>query len=151
MGKGAPTPPPVPDPTQVAAAQTQSNIDTANYTAALNHVNYYSPQGSVYYDQTPGEPQQWNEDVTLSPSQQGLYNSLTSGEQGALDLADTQLGRVADVLANPVQSPGSGLISTPDYGHQLSGFDPGSAIQTGVGPQDYGAALGGEVGTQFGS
>lgn len=47
----APTPP---DPNQVSAAQTRSNVDTARANAQLNRVNYYTPYGNLTYSHTGG-------------------------------------------------------------------------------------------------
>jgi hypothetical protein len=53
MGKSSPTPPTAPDPYAVAAAQTKSNVDTANANAALNRVNQVTPWGSLTYTHGP--------------------------------------------------------------------------------------------------
>lgn len=72
----APTPP---DPNQVSAAQTRSNIETANYNAGLNRVNQNTPWGSLTYTRTPGAGggfdqagydaamQQWDQSHPRSP------------------------------------------------------------------------------------
>ena len=147
MGKSAPTPPPAPNPVQVSAAQEQSNAQTAELQSQLNNMNYYGPQGSVYYDQTPGESQ-WNETVSLSPSQQAIYSSQTAAEQGALGLANQEVPRISAAL-NQTVAPGglNSWVSTPGL---QSSFDPGGPIQTGVGPSNYGADLANEVGAQYG-
>jgi hypothetical protein len=51
MGKSAGSPPPAPDPTVTANAQTASNIATARKTAELNRVNQVGPTGSITYSQ----------------------------------------------------------------------------------------------------
>ncbi len=49
MGKpSAPTPP---DPAATAAAQTQSNVDTARLSNRLNRVDQYTPYGSVTWEE----------------------------------------------------------------------------------------------------
>lgn len=42
------------DPYAVAAAQTQSNKDTAGYLTDLNRINQTTPLGSLTYNKTPG-------------------------------------------------------------------------------------------------
>lgn len=51
MGKPVGSPPPAPDPTVTANAQTASNIATARKTAELNRVNQVGPTGSITYSQ----------------------------------------------------------------------------------------------------
>jgi hypothetical protein len=63
MGKSAPKVPAAPDPNVVAAAQTKSNVDTANATAALNRTNQVTPQGTSTWSQGSGTP--WNEQAYL--------------------------------------------------------------------------------------
>jgi hypothetical protein len=78
----APTPP---DPYATAAAQTQSNHDTASYNAALNRVSQYTPYGNNVYSQTgtdtSGAPT-YRSDITLAPqAQQQLDNQLKQNNQ----------------------------------------------------------------------
>lgn len=72
--------PKAPDPYQTAAAQTQSNQQTAAYNAALNRVSTYTPYGNQVYSQTgtdsTGAPT-WRSDISLAPeAQQQLDNEL---------------------------------------------------------------------------
>ena len=55
MGKSAPSPPAVPDPARIAAAQGAANADTARLTATLNRVDQYTPYGNITYSNTGGE------------------------------------------------------------------------------------------------
>ena len=89
--KGASTP----DPYATAAAQTQSNQQTANYNAALNRVDQYTPYGSSVYTQTgkdaTGAPT-YAQTTTLTPlAQQELDNEQ---KQDAPTFA--HLPRIAD-------------------------------------------------------
>src|SRR5574343_1867567 len=52
--KSSPKAPPPPDPLVTAAAQTQSNKETASWQAALNAVNQQTPWGKLTYSQVPG-------------------------------------------------------------------------------------------------
>src|SRR5215469_7267742 len=106
---GKPSPPTPPDPVAVSAAQTQSNEATAALQAQLNNVNQYSPYGSVTYDQYA--PNQWSQTTTLSPSQQAIYNQQTAAEQGALQLGNTQLGRIGTALGTQLNP--SNLATAP--------------------------------------
>ena len=58
-GKGANQAQQSVNPMQLASAQTQSNVSTAQTQAALNNINTYSPYGSSVYtpsvDPTTGQ------------------------------------------------------------------------------------------------
>lgn len=80
MGKKKVSAPAPPDPNQVAAAQTASNINTANFNANLNRVNTVNPFASQKYSSTTdanGNPQ-WTSTTSLSPQMQGLYDTAAS-------------------------------------------------------------------------
>lgn len=57
MGKKSPSAPAAPDPAATAAAQTQSNKDTAYWNAVLNNVNQITPYGTLTYEQSGGGKQ----------------------------------------------------------------------------------------------
>ena len=103
-----------PDPYATAAAQTQSNQQTANYNADLNRVSQYTPYGSSVYTQTgstsSGAPQ-YRQDITLAPlAQQELDNEL---QQNA-DLSKLGYGlynQASSTLANPVSTNGLPALS----------------------------------------
>ena len=52
MSFGSTSPPPAPNPTYVANAQTQSNISVAIANSYLSNANVVSPQGSSTFAQT---------------------------------------------------------------------------------------------------
>lgn len=143
--KSGPTPPPAPDPTVVANAQTQSNQQTAAYNQKLNMVNTYGPQGSVTYQADANAPGGYSQTTALSPSQQGIYDAGTQAQAGALGIANNQLGRVNTALGQTLDPGGvktsydaGGQIQTGfDQGGQLQyGFSPGQQVQGHVGPQN---------------
>lgn len=95
-----PKAPAAPDPAKTAAAQTQSNKDTAIANAQLNNVNQNTPWGSVNYTQTPGANgiPQWTQTTSLSPNQQRLNDV---GERNSIDLgnlASSGISTASDVL-----------------------------------------------------
>lgn len=53
MGKKGSTPK-APDPQQTAAAQTKSNMQTAEFNADINRINEYTPLGNLTYNKTGG-------------------------------------------------------------------------------------------------
>lgn len=78
--------PPAPDPTQVSAAQTQSNLDTSRANARINRVNQFTPYGNLTYTQKqPGTFDQAGYDAAMqayNASRQGTPASTTSGMAG---------------------------------------------------------------------
>jgi hypothetical protein len=140
MGKSAPKPPPVPDPTAVANAQSDANIKTAEAQQKLNMVNSYGPNGSVTYQTDANAPGGYSQTTTLSPAEQAIFDKLTSAQSGALDIGNAQLGRVSDALATPLSTAGlpelqggatPGQVQTSfGMGQPLQyGFNPGQAVQ----------------------
>lgn len=130
MGK-APSPP---DPYQTAAAQTQSNQQTAAYNAALNRVSTYTPYGNMVYSQTgtdtSGAPT-WRSDITLAPeAQQQLDNQLKQNNQ--LSQLGFTLGNQA---AAAINQPYSDAATSRDaaanayYKRQTAYLDPQYANQ----------------------
>ena len=102
----APSPP---DPYATAAAQTQSNHDTANYNAALNRVSQYTPYGNSVYSQTgtdtSGAPT-WRSDISLTPmAQQQLDNQMKQNNQ--LSQLGFTLGNQAGAAINTPWTDGA--------------------------------------------
>ena len=137
MGKSAPTPPPAPDPTVVAGAQTASNQATAQYQSELNNGNSYSPYGSVTNTYNPSA-NQWTQNTTLSPAEQSIFNQGTQAQGTALGIANNQLGNVAQALDSPLNTP-----------QLASSFNQGQAVQGQVGPSNFNQAVGQTVGANF--
>lgn len=105
MGKSAPSTPAAPDPTVTAAAQTASNVQTAQTQAALNRVNQYSPYGSVVYSQPdPNNPNQWSVTQSLSPQEQNLQNLSWNAQNIYGNIGVNQLGQVAGALSQPINT-----------------------------------------------
>lgn len=126
--KDGPTPPTPPDPTTVANAQSQANIDSAQAQQKLNMVNTSSPYGTVNYTSDQNSPSGYAQSTTLSPSQQGLYDLGTKAQTGALQVANDQIGRVGQALSTG--------LNPSDYGSLTSNVQ-GGPIQTSVGPTDF--------------
>ena len=124
---GKPSAPQAPDPATTAAAQTQSNVQTATANAALNRVNQYTPYGSSVYSITgtnaDGTPN-YSQTTSLSPQQQQLLDMTQQGEQTLGQTALGQLGNVQNTYSQPFNA--SGLP-------QVTGSVPNSGdIQTGL-------------------
>lgn len=83
--------PSAPDPYTTAAAQTQSNDQTAQTQQELNMVDQSNPYGSLNYSQTgtnaDGTPQ-YSATTTLSPAQQALLNQSEANQTAAGGVAN---------------------------------------------------------------
>ena len=96
--------PAAPDPVATAAAQTTSNKETAIANAELNRVNQTSPYGSSTYSisgyNSDGTPN-YNQQISLSPTEQNLFNKYTQGQNTLGDTALASLGNVQQQYAKP--------------------------------------------------
>ncbi len=111
MGGGAaPTPP---NPAQVSAEQSKSNVNTAVAQATLGNTNQYTPQGSLTYQETGGRMvgDTWVPSYSaiqkLSPEQQQIYNKTTGLQNQALDLGPQALTNVGGSLNTPLPDVGA--------------------------------------------
>jgi hypothetical protein len=99
--------PSAPDPYTTAAAQTQSNNQTAQTQQELNMVNQSNPYGSLTYSQSGTNPDGtpiYNATTTLSPAQQQLLEQSEANQSAA--------GKVANQYVTGGQGAFSG--SGPD-------------------------------------
>jgi hypothetical protein len=96
MGKKAPKPPPAPDPVKTAAAQTESNVQTARVNANLNRLDETDPLGSVRYTDLGGD--RWRKDTTLSDVGQRQFDLQNQVDEGTNRLALQGVGQAGKVL-----------------------------------------------------
>jgi hypothetical protein len=150
--------PKTPDPYATAAAQTQTNKDTAGYNAALNRVNQSSPFGSSTYsitgtDPTTGAPI-YSQQTSLSPELQGLFNTQVNTQQGISDATLKALNLLPQQSFDP-----SGIDTTDIFNTSLQSqlaalkpqFDQGMTNLQGT-MSDRGIPIGSEVwNTQLGN
>jgi hypothetical protein len=141
-----PKAPASPDPTTVAKAQTDANVNTGVSNAYLNNANYVGPYGSVTNKQTGSftvdgrQIPQFTQTTTLSPQQQKLLDQQMQlyGTMG--DTANAQFGRLNDVLSQPISTSGlqteraTGGVAAPRY-QQYKGSTPQLSQYTGSTPQ----------------
>ena len=105
---GAPSAPAAPNPGQVSADQTTSNVQTAVANATLGNTNQVTPEGSLTYTQTGGQQvggnfvPSYTATQTLSPEQQQIYNKTTGAQNQALDLAPGVLTNVGNTINTPL-------------------------------------------------
>lgn len=145
MGKSTPAAPAAPDPTVVANAQSQANIDSATAQQKLNMIGTNGPTGSTSYTADPSQPGGYTQNTTLSPSQQAIYDQSTQAQSGALGIANTQLGRVSTALGQGLDPSGVQTSLAPTQGLQSNvsvqnTYNPGQQVQGQVGAGDFNAS-----------
>lgn len=113
----APTPA---DPKQTAAAQTQSNINTASANSVIGNANERGPLGNVDYTisgyENVGGVQvpKYTRTTTLSPEQQRLYDQQTALGGQMNDIAGRQLTNLDNTLSQPLNFDGLPAAPTAD-------------------------------------
>ncbi|WP_029874386.1 tail fiber domain-containing protein [Rhizobium leguminosarum] len=125
-----PKAPKAPDPTQTAAAQTATNVDTAIANAGLSHTNQYTPDGSLEYKvsgyQTMTDQNgktyrlpTYSAYQTYSPENQAIYDQT---QLGLARLANDQTGKISGVLGTNVDLS-AGNVGKYVNDHWQSGFN----------------------------
>ncbi len=120
MGKDSPDPIVV-NPQQSATSQAAFNKEAALQQRALNMVDQYTPQGMTTFEETGLEREGipgMKVTQTLSPEQQGLYESSTRLAQQYGDIGEAQLGQVAGTLSDPFTTESLGAAPTPDAAYR---------------------------------
>jgi hypothetical protein len=77
VGKSASSP----DPAATAYYQGQTNLETARAQSKLSNADTVGPTGSVTHEWRPDDTVQTT--TTLSPNQQGIFDSVQGGEASA--------------------------------------------------------------------
>lgn len=110
----SPKKPKAPDPKEVAAAQTGSNVATATANSYLNNVNQVGPDGRVDYtsdgfqtitDPSTGQSYQvprWTQTTTLSPTGQQIYDINNQTDLNLATMGRDQSAKVSELLSRPV-------------------------------------------------
>jgi hypothetical protein len=97
----APSAPTPPDPVATAAAQTQSNKETAVANANLNRYNQYGPQGSVEWQvvgtNADGTPR-YTQTTAYAPGEQQVYNTNLATRQNVGQIGLNASNRIGDLL-----------------------------------------------------
>ncbi|MBX4976106.1 tail fiber domain-containing protein [Rhizobium lentis] len=128
-----PKAPKAPDPTQTAAAQTATNVDTAIANAGLSHTNQYTPDGSLEYRVTGYQTMTdqngktyklptYSAYQTYSPENQAIYDQTQQTQLGLARLANDQTAKVSGILGTNVDLS-AGNVDKYVNDHWRSGFD----------------------------
>lgn len=118
-GKSAGSPPPAPNPVDVANAQTTSNIQTAQEQQALNDVNQVSPFGSLTFEQTPGTTPA----APGTPSQPGDTTAVTQLSPQEQQIFDQQMA-LANQLTGAAGNVANQVTTNSETPFSLSGVTP---------------------------
>lgn len=138
MGKSSSSQPSAPNPAQVSAAQTQSNVQTAIANAWLNSPNITTPYGNIATSQIGTQKvgnQQipiFNQTQTLSPEQQKIYEQGVQGDTKLNQLGLDQIGRISDAVSKPFDLSAFGPAPTADSAYRQQQQD---ALQQRLNPQ----------------
>jgi len=119
-----PDPPPAPDYTGAAVTQGQNNIDTARLQGQLNNPNVITPYGSRTVSFNGDQP---TVSEYLSPAEQGLYDKNTQIKDGLLDMSQSGLDRVNDVVSTPWSTDGAPEVTA--YGDLDNSNDVTQALR----------------------
>jgi len=128
--------PKAPDPVKTAAAQTQSNIDTATKQAELNRVNQYNPYGSSEYSITGTNPDGtpiYSQTTKLSEPQQQIFDAQQKQDLGLTNTANTMLGQVQNAYSSPMDTSSAGSVNFGLSGDQMSQYQ--DALNKGFTPE----------------
>ena len=118
-----------PDPYATAAAQTSANQHTAEYNAALNRVDTYSPIGSSKYTVTGTGPEgapTYRQDISLSPEQQKLYDTQLSQNNSINTIGNALTGQIGESINTPLTGGAVSGKAASDayYGKETAYLDP---------------------------
>lgn len=134
MGKKS-DPPPPPDPTEVAGAQTGQNVATSIANTLMGQVNQVGPDGSLTYDQT--DTFQFRDPSTGQTYTMPRFTATTTLSEDAQQLRD--LNNEVDIslatLGRDAADRAGGIIGE-DF--SIDGVTP-RADRTGLGPVEYGS------------
>lgn len=120
MGKSAGRAPAAPDPSVVAQAQGQANIDAARYNARLNNVNSVSPFGSVTYRNVGEENAQraadeaWKAHVAAGGTAENFnannaWNAARGGNPDRYEQTTTFTPQVQGIIDRVLNTTGQGV------------------------------------------
>ncbi len=97
--------PQAPDPMATAQAQSKVNKEEAISQNNLNTVNQVTPQGNLNYTTNGYNPDGTpirTATTTLSPGEQGVYNTGVQTRQNVGDIGVEQSAKIKDLLGTPI-------------------------------------------------
>lgn len=128
------------------AVSSQTNVDRTN---AINRPDVNTPLGSQTWTQNPDGT--YTQNVSLSPEQQGLYNTETQNQQAIGNLGSTLIGNATNTLSTPFDASkvdgGQQAIQDALYRKSTATLDP-QYQQREAAQRDQLAQQGFQTGTQ---
>lgn len=122
----SPKQPPAPDYTGAAQATGASNLENTRLQAELNRADVNTPLGSQTWTMTG--PDQYRQDINLSPEQQKLFEQQQATQQMMSATGQQQLTGAQDMLSKPfdINAVGGGQQEIQDalYRRSTSMLDP---------------------------
>lgn len=108
MSKGPSQPPPAPDPTEIAGAQGEANIQAAIASTLLGQTGTVGPSGTTSFAQTGGQNvgdqfiPSFTRTTTLTPEGQAQFEAQQQLGGSLTNLAQEQVGRVGGALGEGI-------------------------------------------------
>ena len=134
--KDSPSPPPAPDYAGAARATSAGSVQASIANNLMARPNVNTPLGSQTWNQTgtqtiPGaegnpavDVPMYEQNITMSPEGQGLYDQQMALSQGLLGLGNTSLGQTQQSLGQPQDFGSVQDIADQSYGMQTARLDP---------------------------
>tara|TARA_R110000803_G_scaffold196786_1_gene260204 strand:- start:112 stop:1146 length:1035 start_codon:yes stop_codon:yes gene_type:complete len=115
MGKSNSSAPAAPDPYATAAAQASANSAAVRESALMNQIGQNTPYGNLFYSGEIGSPDR-AVNTTLAPAQQAMLDQQNAASLQYGEIANKQLGAVADQFSSPADF--SSLGGVPQAGQE---------------------------------
>lgn len=139
--------PKIPSPAATSAAQTASNVATAEAQAKLNAVDQFGPFGSVTFNRdAKGLPT--GQTISLNPQTQALLNSQIGAQQGISNAITGQIGQLPTQAFDPSSVASTDQIAKTAFDRQMGLLKPefdDQATKLGVSLSERGIPVGSEI------
>ena len=122
MGKSNDSAPEPPDPVATANAQASANRAAIRESALMNQIGQNTPYGSLFYTGEIGSPDR-AVNTTLTPAQQDMLDQQNAASLLYGQIANNQLGVVADQFSSPVDFSSVGPPPQAGQGAWQNSYD----------------------------
>ena len=122
MGKSNDSAPAPPDPVATANAQAAANSAAVRESALMNQIGQNTPYGSLFYTGEIGSPDR-AVNTTLAPAQQAMLDQQNAASLQYGQIANNQLGVVADQFSSPVDFSSVGPAPQAGQGAWQNSYD----------------------------
>jgi hypothetical protein len=122
MGKSNDSAPAPPDPVATSNAQASANRAAIRESALMNQIGQNTPYGSLFYTGEIGSPDR-AVNTTLTPAQQAMLDQQNAASLQYGQIANNQLGVVADQFSSPVDFSSVGPAPQAGQGAWQNSYD----------------------------